>query len=73
MTAYAKVSAIPAWPAIDRELGENAVLPVDGLSCLPFTATKESECVLLLNKHGGYRLRDAREHLEAAVAKAVAA
>lgn len=42
-----------AVPAIDRELGEGVALPVDGLSCIPYTATKEPECVLHLDRHGG--------------------
>ncbi len=40
-------------PPIDCELRADATLPVDGLSCIPYTATKEPECVLHLNKHGG--------------------
>ncbi len=40
-------------PAIDRELGEGVELPVEGLTCIPYTATKEPECVLHLAKHGG--------------------
>ncbi|HCS26432.1 MAG TPA: hypothetical protein DIW43_03205 [Spongiibacteraceae bacterium] len=40
-------------PAIDQELGALAQLPIEGLSCLPFTATKEPECVLHLARDGG--------------------
>lgn len=42
-----------AVPAIDRELDGTVQLPIADLNCLPFTATKEPECVLHFNRHGG--------------------
>ena len=40
-------------PAVSDFLRENSTLPISGLRCLPFYATREPECVLLLERHGG--------------------